>query len=130
MSLRHLWTIALVTVLSLVGAGIFYAAWLAAFLAFARPDGPTTQPLVWLSAPVVTALGFTAGVVALKRLRGAPDTGFLRILVWPLVGCVVGAGAVYWFGPMLIVFGMFAAGAVAVVLREVLLVVRRRERAG
>jgi hypothetical protein len=33
----------------------------------------------------------------------------------------MGAAAVFWFGPMLIVFGMFAAGMASLVLREVIL---------
>ena len=49
-------------------------------------------------------------------LRQAP-----RTLIWPLVGCAVGALAVYWYGPMLIVFGMFVSGTCGVVLRELVL---------
>ena len=48
-------------------------------------------------------------------------TRFFHILLWPLSGCAVGAGVVYWFGPMLIVFGMFAAGTASVIIREVVL---------
>ena len=72
----------------------------------------------WLSAPLVTAAGFAAGLWIVERLLGAARTRFSRIFAWPLVGCALGAAAVFWFGPMLIVFGMFLAGTVSVVLRE------------
>jgi hypothetical protein len=41
-----------------------------------------------------------------------------------MIGCAIGAAVVYWFGPMLIVFGMFAAGTASVALREVMLGIR------
>jgi hypothetical protein len=47
-------------------------------------------------------------------------------LIWPLIGCSLGAAAVFWFGPMLIVFGMFVAGTASVVVREVLLQLAHR----
>ena len=35
-----------------------------------------------------------------------------------MIGCALGAVAVIWFGPMLIVFGMFVAGTASIALRE------------
>jgi hypothetical protein len=68
---------------------------------------------------VVTALGFATGTATLDSSvqRGGP---FLRLYAWPLVGCTVSVATIFWRGPMLIVFGMIAGGAVAVVLREIL----------
>ncbi len=43
---------------------------------------------------------------------------FLETYKWCLAGCVIGAGIVWVFGPMLIVFGMFAIGTLSVVLHE------------
>ena len=106
---------------SLLCAGAFYAAWLAAFLLTAEANGSVAYTIRWLSAPVVAAAGFAVGIVISERLTRARKTRFFRILPWPLVGCAIGAGAVYWFGPMLIVFGMFAAGAASVIIREVVL---------
>ena len=64
---------------------------------------------------------------ALDLLVALPLTpGFSRILVWPLIGCAVGAGIVYWFGPMLIVFGMFVAGTASVALRETVILFARK----
>ena len=113
--------------LSLLCAGTFYAAWLAAFLLTAEANGSVTNAIRWLSAPVVTAAGFATGIVISERLIRARKTRFFRILPWPLVGCTVGAGAVYWFGPMLIVFGMFAAGTASMIIREMVLHITKVE---
>ena len=118
MDRRELWKALGRIAASLPGAGVFYLAWLAAFLLIPRIDRPAVGGVLWVSAPVVTAAGFATGIVLYDRLVRAPRLPFLRVLVWPLVGCAVGAGAVYWFGPMLIVFGMFAVGTAAVALRE------------
>ncbi len=106
---------------SLLGAGVFYFAWMAAFLLTIDLDNKVIETALWLMAPVATATGFAAGIVILERVTGKNGTGFRRILVWPLVGCTIGAGIVYWFGPMLIVFGMFVAGTASVVLREAII---------
>ena len=119
MDLRCLWRSLVRIAFSLLGGGVLYFLWMAAFLWAARLDSPAVETVLWLLAPVVTAVGFAAGVATLERLDGT-RTGFLRILTWPLVGCALGAGVVYWFGPMLIVFGMLAAGTASVALREVL----------
>jgi hypothetical protein len=103
---------------SLLFAGIFYSAWLAAFLLTVGLDNPVLEAIAWLSAPAATAAGFATGIAIFERLTGASRPRFLHILAWPLIGCAIGAGAVYWFGPMLIVFGMFAAGTASVALRE------------
>jgi hypothetical protein len=53
-----------------------------------------------------------------KRLTEARREAFVRMFIWPLVGCILGAVVVVWFGPMLIVFGMFLVGTGSVALRE------------
>jgi hypothetical protein len=109
------WRGALIRVaLALAGAGVFYVGWLVAFLLLGKLEVAVIEAALWLLAPVVTAAGFATGIVVAER-----ESRFSSVLAWPLVGCVIGAGAVYWFGPMLIVFGMFVAGTVSVVLREV-----------
>lgn len=113
----HWWKAGLKIALSFVGAGVFYALWLAAFLLTMEWIAAPLRAVLWVLAPVVTAAGFTAGLAIFERRAGG---GLLRIFVWPLIGCMVGAGAVIWFGPMLIVFGMFGAGTASVVLREVM----------
>jgi hypothetical protein len=103
---------------SLLGAGLFYAAWMILFLLTSGSAGPFIQAILWLLAPVMTAAGFALGVTLVDRFAGHGRTAFLRIFPWPLIGCAVGAGIVYWFGPMLIVFAMFAAGTAGIALRE------------
>jgi hypothetical protein len=94
---------------------------LALFLLIMGRASPTVEAILRLLTPVTTAAGFALGIALFERLAGHSRTAFLRILIWPLVGCAIGAGAVYWFGPMLIVFGMFAAGTASIALREVYL---------
>lgn len=103
---------------SVLLAGVFYVGWLAVFIPAFKMGILGLKIVGWLSAPVVTALGFAAGLWIGERLPTRRKTGFLRIFIWPLVGCSVGAALVFFFGPMLIVFGMFLGGTASVVLRE------------
>lgn len=65
------------------------------------------------------AMGFSVGILVIEHLTGTSRTGFYRVFLWAFVGCALGAGIVYWFGPMLIVFGMFAAGTATIALKEI-----------
>ena len=125
MDIRCLWGPLLRVTFSLLCAGLFYTGWLAVFLLSARLGNSVVEVIGWLLAPVVTAAGFTAGLMIMERLTRRGETKFLRLFIWPLIGCAVGAGTVYWFGPMLIVFGMFMAGTASVALREVALSIER-----
>lgn len=113
------WRASVRVALSLLCAGFSHAGWLVVFLLTIEVDHALVQALRWLLAPVVTATGFATGIVISERFTRAPRTRFLRVLLWPLVGCALGAGAAYRVGPMLIGFGMFAAGTASVVIREV-----------
>jgi len=116
-------------ILSAVFAGIFYVAWLAVALPVFKSGAPSVvRAILWLLAPVTTALGFTAGVVIFEMLPGTRKSKILDILKWPLIGCTIGAGVVFGFGPMLIVFGMFAAGTAGIVLRETIECIRKNKR--
>ena len=90
-----------------------------------RLDSPVAEAALWLLAPVATAAGFATSIVISERLTRASRTRFSRLLAWPLLGCAIGAGVVYGFGPMLIVFGMFGAGTASVALGEVLRFARK-----
>ncbi len=58
------WRGALIRVaLALAGAGVFYVAWLAAFLLLNKLEVSVIEAALWLLAPVVTAAGFTTGIV-------------------------------------------------------------------
>ena len=116
---RRLRDAAVRAVAALLGGGVFYAAWLALFLVVHRLDSPLVQLVLWVSAPLATGFGCAVGAWAGARLRhGSLSIG----LVWPwsVAGCIVGALAVFWYGPMLIVFTMLAGGAAAVAAREII----------
>ena len=127
MSLKVLWRLVFKVVVSLAGGILFHLLWLVLFLLVFGSGGQAPQPVLWLLAPAVTAAGFTVGAAALEP-AARTRRGFPRLLIWPLVGCAVGAGAVYRFGPMLIVFGMLAAGTLSVLLREILSLSRSQAR--
>ena len=126
LDLRYLRRLVVRLLLSALCAGLSYFVWLGGFLLSKDYTGPVMRGIFWVTAPLVTAIGFAAGIVAHERIVRSARTGFFRILLWPLVGCTIGAVAIYWYGPMLIVFGMFAAGTASIALRELLL--RGKER--
>jgi hypothetical protein len=99
--------------------GFFYSIWLAVYLLLSPVDG-SLETILWLVVPVFTAIGFTLGDIVFARLLKLPKTPFLTLISWPLLGCIVGAVAVYWFGPMLIVFSMLLLGTLSLMAREVL----------
>ena len=119
MDLRRFWRALVRIAFSLLCASIFYSAWMAAFILITRVDRPVVETILWLLAPLITAAGFATGIAIMERKARKKRSNFLRIFVWPLIGCATGAGIVYWFGPMLIVFAMLAAGTASVALREV-----------
>jgi hypothetical protein len=104
---------------SLLLGGAFYAAWLSVFLATGGWQNAQLERALFVLAPVVTAAGFATGMTLVERFWGSPRTGFFLSWVWALLGCVVGALVVYWYGPMLIVFTMLAGGTIAVVYRDI-----------
>ena len=55
-------------------------------------------------------MGFATNIFAHEHATGAWKDNFLSVLAWLLPGCAVGAVAIDWQSPMLIVFGMFAVG--------------------
>ena len=99
-------------------AGVTYFVWMAAFIYLKDTGGQALRALLWLAAPVATALGFAVGAVLHERFAGGRRDRFARVYLWPLVGCFVGAVVVFPFGPMLIVFGMFLMGTASMILRE------------
>lgn len=103
---------------SVLGAGIFHTAWLAVFILTAKLESRWIRGAEWILAPIVTAAGFTIGVQVFDYFAGTRKNKFLHIYFWPLIGCAIGAIAVFSFGPMLIGFGMFAAGTASMILRE------------
>ena len=107
-------------------AGVAYVGWLALVLLTKDSASAVLRAALWLLAPVVTAAGFAAGSAFFERRDGPLLKRFARIFLWPLVACSVGAAVVCPFGPMLVVFGMFMAGATSIALREALAIRRAR----
>ncbi len=112
---------------SLVGAGVLFCGWLALFLLLAKDGNSATRAVLWLSAPVATAFGFAAGQLVGDHVTVRPRGNFTRSFLVLLVACSAGAISVFWFGPMLIVFSMFAAGGVCIVFWEARKWKNRRE---
>jgi hypothetical protein len=109
---------------SVLVAGVFHAAWLVAFIPAAKSGIVALKVLGWVSAPVVTGLGYATGLWMGERRLTTRKADFLRIFVWPLAGCTIGAVALCWIGPMWIGIGTFVGGAASVALREGLLLSR------
>lgn len=103
---------------------LFYVAWLATFLQMGN-EGKYIETLLWIAAPLVTGIGFTSGIVLFDHLIEIEGEALIQVLIWPVIGCFIGALLVYWFGPMLIVFSMLSLGTLSVSIREV---IRRRDR--
>lgn len=104
---------------SLLSGGLFYTGWLGIFLVLYTKDEPIETAL-WVITPLVTGVGFGFGVYLADMILKRKPSPFLRVAIWPILGCILGAVAVYWYGPMLIVFSMLAAGTASVSLREVI----------
>ena len=107
-------------VVSLFAAGAAYLIWLGAFLVLTPLAAPWVETVLWFLAPVITAAGLAAGMVMAERWTRAAHRPRHWLILFPLAGTVLGAAIVYSFGPMLIVFGMFACAAAAMGLLEIL----------
>ena len=114
--------LALVAV-SILGAFVFHAGWLAAFIPAVKSGVFVLKIIGWIAAPVVVAAGFATGLWMGERWLTQRKTDFLRIFLWPLVGCTLGAIALCWIGPMWVGIGTFVGGAASVVVREVKLLI-------
>lgn len=125
MNLRHLSGTPLKVIVSISFALIFYFIWVNVS-GFAFTFGKVGYIIQELSDPLLTAIGFATGIAIYERLAKIPKTKFLRILLWPLIGCAIGAGVTFRFAPGWLVLGMLAIGAESIVLREA--AINRKER--
>jgi hypothetical protein len=106
-------------VVSVLLGACFYLVWMGLFLVSIPYQSPFSRGLLWILAPVITALGFSAGAVLFIRFRRLPCPSLLRLYLYPLIGCSIGAAVVFPFGPMLIVFGMCLLGSLSMFLFEI-----------
>ncbi len=107
-------------IVSVISAGIFYTGWLAVAIPVLKSGPLFAKALCWLLAPVVTAAGFASGIAIFELLPGTRKSKPRDIVLWPCVGCTIGAAVVFFFGPMLIVFAMFALGAAGILTKEII----------
>lgn len=121
MTIKKLLGILIRVALSGIFAAVFYIAWMAIALSTHKSGfgGWPVKAAVWILAPILTGLGFAVGSTIFELLSATDKTSFCETYKWCLAGCAIGAAVVCVFGPMLIVFGMFAAGTITVVLHEV-----------
>ena len=123
MKINFLFGLFLRLVVSIIFAGVFYVGWMAVAIPILKTESINIVPkaVLWIAAPVVTAAGFAAGVFLFELLPGTRKSKFLDIYKWSFAGCAIGAVSVVCFGPMLIVFGMFALGTAAIAIREIII---------
>jgi hypothetical protein len=107
-------------IISVIFAGIFYTGWMAIAIPVLKSGPSFAKVLCWLSAPVVTASGFAAGIAIFELLPGTRKSKRRDIILWPLASCSIGAAVVFFFGPMLIVFAMFALGTAGILTKEII----------
>ena len=105
-------------VVSVLFGAAFYVAWMALFLVCHPNCSALFRGLLWILAPIITGLGFFAGAALFIRFRRLPHPPLLRLYLYPLIGCSIGAAVVFPFGPMLIVFGMCLLGSLSILLLE------------
>ena len=106
-------------IVSIIFAGIFYTGWMAIAIPVLKSGPLFARVLCWLSAPVVTASGFACGIAIFELLPGTRKSKPRDIILWPLASCTIGAAVVFFFGPMLIVFAMFALGTAGILIKEI-----------
>jgi hypothetical protein len=103
---------------SLIGAIIMFAFWLMTVLAgMPRPPVPPSFA-VTLTAPVITAVGFSLGMLVADKLTRTRQGGVRGTFLWSFIGGTVGTLMMFPFGGMMAGFGMFGLATATVLIRE------------
>ena len=118
--------------LSILLAGAFYTGWMTVAIPTIKAGfgGWIVKVVLWVLAPMVTGFGFVLGPKIYDLFSPATGKSSLwKAYKWCLAGCAIGGGVLWLFGPMLIAFGMFAAGTLSVAVHEVIssTIVRRTD---
>src|SRR4030042_4823991 len=127
MNVKLLCGVSIRVILSVVFAGIFYTGWMGVSIPVLQLgiSSIVLTTIIWVTAPIVTATGFATGIVIFELFTGTDKKSkFLNIFKWSLAGCAIGAGSFVWFGPMLIVSGVFLVGTAGIVIREIVRIKR------
>ena len=121
MTIKRLLGVLARVALSVFFAGVFYTGWMAVAIPTVKSGfgGLIVKAILWILAPIVTGFGFALGPKIFELLPTADKSRFWKTYKWCLAGCAIGGAVVCIFGPMLIVFGMFVAGTLSVILHEV-----------
>lgn len=103
--------------MGVLAGGIGYVLWLILFLLLTPTD--TWRTVMWGLAPVVTAIGYAVGGYMGEDVTQVRRSPWWVLLLWPLIGCGVGAALVFRRGPSALILGVFGAGTLSMVIREI-----------
>ena len=111
---------------SVLGAFLFNIPWLILFISFGKSPGEIIRVILWCVAPIIIAGGYTIGIIIYNRVLFNKRDSFLSVLLWPLAGCIIGEIVTLSSGPMVIGLSIFTLGGIAVLIREVKLIYKKR----
>jgi len=123
MTTKRLLAIVVRVALSVLLAGVFYTGWMAVAIPTIKAGfgGWIVKVALWILAPIVIGFGFALGPKIYDLFSPAARKSSLwKAYKRCLAGCAIGGGVLCLFGPMLIVFGMFAAGTLMVAVHAVI----------
>jgi len=101
-----------------VGAVLFNFVWLVLFISFGKSPGDLLRIMLWCSAPVIIACGYSFGIIVYDRFVFNNPGYFLYTFSRVLFGCVLGEIVALSSGSMVIGLSIFSFGGIAVLLRE------------
>jgi hypothetical protein len=111
---------------SFIGAFLFNIPWLVLFISFGKSPGEIIRVVLWCMAPLIVAIGYSCGIVIYNRIVSIKSDSLLLILPWPLFGCILGEIITVSSGPMVTGLSIFIFGGIAVLLREVGMIYKKR----
>ncbi len=114
----RVWDFGRVVAASVLLGLVFHAAWVVLFI-FASSQGASrlVKVMLWLLAPVISAVGFGTGLGAVAHGVPRRKTRFRPAFRMALIGCAIGAVVMSPLGPMVVGFGVLAGGGMAAVVQ-------------
>ncbi len=114
---------------SFLGAFLFNIPWLVLFISFGKSPEGITRTVLWCSAPLIIASGYSYGIIVYDRVVMGNRDSFFLVLPWALLGCIAGELITLSSGPMVIGLSIFISGGIAVALREMRIVYQKKRGA-
>ncbi len=114
---------------SVLGAMVLNFFWLVLFIMLGKSPGDVIRFILWCIAPVLIAGGYALGIIVYDRIIFRIRASFRLIFSWTLFGCALGEIVTLSSGPMVIGLSILSFGGIAVVLREINIVSRKRRGA-